>query len=236
MPAYNAEKTINKTYGDIPHDMIDEIILVDDCSSDKTVESAKKLNLNVFVHDRNKGYGANQKTCYKQALNLGADIVVMLHPDYQYNPKLIAPMAHLVASEAYDVVIASRIIGIGALSGGMPFYKYIFNKILTFMENIIVGQNLSEYHSGFRAFSKAALNALPLDKNSDDFVFDNQMLFQAIYFDFKIGEISCPTNYNKDASSINFKRSLVYGLGVLLTAVKFRIAKMGVKIMIFNNT
>ncbi len=227
MPAYNAEKTIDKTYAQIPHNIVDEVILVDDQSSDQTVRQARGLNLKVFVHDKNKGYGANQKTCYARALKLGADIVVMLHPDYQYNPRLITAMSSLVAEGIYDVVLASRILGGHSLQGGMPFYKYISNRFLTLVENILIGQKLSEYHTGYRVFSRAVLESLPLLENSDDFVFDNQMLLQALYFDFKVGEISCPTRYDTESSSINFWRSLKYGLGVLQTAGQYALAKAG---------
>ncbi len=235
MPAYNAEKTLKKTYDAIPHDIVDDIILVDDKSSDQTVNCAKKLGLKLFIHNKNKGYGANQKTCYKQALERGADIVVMLHPDYQYNPRLITAMSSLVAEEIYDVVLGSRILGGKSLKSGMPLYKYLSNRFLTFIENIMIGQKLSEYHTGYRVFSKKALETLPLLENSDDFVFDNQMLLQALFFNFKIGEISCPTKYETDSSSINFFRSLKYGIGVLLTGLQYVIAKNSIiKISIFN--
>lgn len=226
MPAYNAEKTIIKTYNDIPHDIVDEVILVDDCSRDKTIEVSKKLErVHIFKHDKNKGYGGNQKTCYQEALNLGADVVIMLHPDYQYNPKLITAMSSLIAERVYDCVLGSRILGGKSIKGGMPLYKYISNRFLTFLENIIIGQKLSEYHTGYRAFSKEILQTLPLNKNSDDFVFDNQMLLQALYHDFKIGEISCPTRYEADSSSISFSRSVKYGLGVIKTALAYRLSK-----------
>ncbi|HTU89670.1 MAG TPA: glycosyltransferase family 2 protein [Gemmataceae bacterium] len=215
LPAYKAEKTLERTFADIPHDIVDEILLVDDCSSDRTVEVARALGVKVFIHKENLGYGANQKTCYTEALRLGADIVVMLHPDYQYDPKLIGAMAGMIGSGIYDVVIASRILGGGALKGGMPVYKYVFNRFLTATQNLLTGAKLSEYHSGYRAFSRRALETLPLRTNSDDFVFDNQMLVQAIAAGLPIGEISCPTKYFPEASSINFSRSLVYGFGVI---------------------
>ncbi len=229
MPAYNAEKTLLKTYTDIPHNIVDEIIVVDDNSSDKTIEQAKKLkDVVVIKHDRNKGYGGNQKTCYEEALKLGADVVVMLHPDYQYNPKLITAMSSLIAEGIYDCVLASRILGGRSIKGGMPIYKYISNRFLTLVENIIIGQKISEYHTGYRAFSKEILQNLPLEKNSDDFVFDNQMLLQILYFNYTIGEISCPTKYEPDSSSISFSRSVKYGIGVLKTALYYRLSKMKV--------
>jgi len=230
MPAYRAEKTLERTYSDIPFDVVDEVVLVDDCSSDDTVRIAKELGIkHIIIHEKNLGYGGNQKTCYTKALRLGADIVVMLHPDYQYSPKLITAMASMIASGEFDVVLGSRILGVGALKGGMPIYKYIFNRTLTFIENILLGYKLSEYHTGYRAFSREVLEHLPLHENSNDFVFDNQMLAQAIFFKYRIGEITCPTKYFTDASSISFKRSVIYGFGVLSTAVKFRIHKIGVK-------
>ena len=230
LPAYRAEKTLVMTYNDIPHDIVDEVVLVDDCSNDRTVEEGKKLGIkHILVHKENLGYGGNQKTCYAEALRLGADIVVMLHPDYQYTPKLISAMASMIASGEFDVVLASRILGRGALAGGMPLYKYIANRFLTFVENILLGEKLSEYHTGYRAFSRQVLETLPLLEDSDDFVFDNQMIAQAVYFGFRIGEISCPTKYFPEASSINFSRSVTYGLGVLTTALQFRLQKMGLK-------
>jgi len=235
MPAYNAAKTLLKTYNKIPHNIVDDIILVDDKSSDDTIAEAKKLNLKLYVHNKNKGYGGNQKTCYRQALNAGADIVVMLHPDYQYNPALITAMSSLIAEGIYDVVLGSRILGGKSIRNGMPFYKYIANRFLTFIENLMVGEKLSEYHTGYRVFSREVLENLPLLENSDDFLFDNQMLLQAIYFGFKVGEISCPTRYEADSSSINLVRSIKYGLGVLWTALQFIIAKSGlIKISIFD--
>jgi len=230
LPAYHAEKTLVITYNDIPFDIVDEVVLVDDCSRDRTVEEGRKLGIkHIIVHRENLGYGGNQKSCYTEALKLGADIVVMLHPDYQYTPKLITAMASMIASGEFDVVLGSRILGRGALAGGMPFYKYVSNRFLTFFENLLLGEKLSEYHTGYRAFSKEVLERLPLLENSDDFVFDNEMLAQAIYFGFRLGEISCPTKYFPEASSINFRRSVVYGLGVLSTAVKFRFQKFGIK-------
>jgi len=209
---------------------------VDDCSRDNTVKKARDLGIkHVIVHEKNMGYGGNQKTCYRESLRLGADIVVMLHPDYQYTPKLIPAMASMIASDEFDVVLGSRILGVGALKGGMPFYKYLSNRILTFIENIMLGYKLSEYHTGYRAFSRAVLETLPLHENSDDFVFDNQMLAQAVFFGYRIGEITCPTKYFPEASSINFRRSVIYGLGVLSTALTFRLQKMGLKkFPIFN--
>lgn len=227
LPAYNAEKTLRKTFEEIPKDVVDDVILTDDASSDATVALAQTLGIHTLRHDRNKGYGGNQKTCYAAALNRGADIVVMLHPDYQYTPKLVTAMASMIASGEYDVVLASRILGKGALAGGMPLYKYIANRCLTLAENIMVGQKLSEYHSGYRAWSRKVIDNLPLRNCSDDFVFDNQMLAQAIFFDYRIGEISCPTKYFAEASSINLSRSIVYGLGVLKTAFDFRLHRTG---------
>lgn len=227
MPAYNAEKTLRRTFDEIPHDIVDGVLLVDDGSRDSTAKLASSLGIPTFVHVRNYGYGRNQKTCYAQALRLGADVVVMLHPDYQYSPKLITAMAGLITSGEFDVVLGSRILGTGAIAGGMPRYKYYFNRLLTLAQNMLLRHKLSEYHTGYRAFSRRALLELPLNENSDDFVFDNQMLAQAIYFGYGVGEISCPTKYFEDASSINFRRSCVYGLGVLATSVEFRLAKWG---------
>ena len=226
MPAYNAAKTLEQTVAEIPRDVVDEILLVDDASSDETVELANRLNLTVFIHEKNFGYGRNQKTCYREALSRGADIVVMVHPDYQYSPHLIVPMVGMIAYGEYDVIIASRILGRGALAGGMPLYKYIANRVLTFIQNILMSYKLSEYHTGFRAFRREVLERLPLHENSDDFVFDNQILAQAIYFGFRLGEISSPTRYFPEASSINFSRSVRYGLGVLATSIKFRLKRM----------
>lgn len=228
MPAYNAEKTLRMTYGEIPREFVDEVVLVDDASTDGTAEVAKGLGIRTIVHRMNKGYGANQKTCYEEALRLGADVVVMLHSDYQYPPKLVVAAASMAASGLYDVVLGSRVLSGGALKGGMPLYKYAANRFLTFVQNILLGKRLSEYHTGFRAFTRRVLESLPLGENSDDFVFDNQMLAQAVYFGFSIGEVSCPAKYFEDASSIGFWRSLKYGLGVLCTSLKFRLQKMGV--------
>lgn len=227
LPAYNAGKTLRQTVAEIPMDIVDDVILTDDASSDDTVLVARELGLHTIRHDRNRGYGGNQKTCYTAALARGADIVVMLHPDYQYTPKLVTAMASMISSEQFDVVLASRILGRGALAGGMPVYKYVANRLLTAAQNMLVGQKLSEYHSGYRAWSRAVLQDLPLLNCSDDFVFDNQMLAQAINWGFEIGEISCPTKYFPEASSINFGRSVTYGLGVLKTSVDFRLHRLG---------
>jgi len=227
LPAYNAEKTLRQTVAEIPADVVDDIILTDDASRDNTVAVAAELGLYTIRHDNNRGYGGNQKTCYAAALCRGADIVVMLHPDYQYTPKLVTAMASMIASEQFDVVLASRILGRGALAGGMPVYKYVSNRILTLIQNVLVGQKLSEYHTGYRAWSRNVLERLPLLNCSDDFVFDNQMLAQAIHWGFQIGEISCPTKYFPEASSINFRRSVAYGLGVLKTSVDFRLHRLG---------
>lgn len=229
MPAYNAEKTLQKTYEEIPHDIVDVVILTDDCSKDGTVPLAKSLGLEVIRHTQNRGYGGNQKTCYARALELKADIVVMLHPDYQYTPKLIRSMVSLIAEETYDVVLGSRILGNSALKGGMPLYKYISNRFLTFVQNILIGQKLSEYHTGYRAFSSAVLSSLKLEMNSDDFIFDNQMLVQCHAAGFGIAEITCPTKYFADASSINFSRSLRYGLLCLWTGFRFFLHRFGLK-------
>lgn len=225
MPAYNAEKTLEKTVAEIP-ETVSEVILVDDCSKDKTSEVAKSLGLKVFQHDINKGYGGNQKTCYQEALKLNPDIVIMVHPDYQYTPKLINAMIAMIESGYYDVVCASRILGRGAIKGKMPQYKYFFNRILTLLENFIIGEKLSEYHTGYRAFSAEVLKSIDFTKNSDDFVFDNQMLLQIFSKGFRVGEISCPTKYFPEASSINIKRSLKYGTGCLLESIKYRICKI----------
>jgi len=227
MPAYNAARTLERTVNEIPRETIDDILLVDDASSDETVALAHRMRLKVFVHERNMGYGRNQKTCYREALKTDADIIVMLHPDYQYSPKLLVPLASLVASGEYDIALGSRILGVGALEGGMPLYKYVSNRFLTAVQNMLLNYKLSEYHTGYRAFSRRVLETLPLEENSDDFVFDNQILAQAVFFHFRIGEISCPTRYLPEASSINFSRSVSYGLGVLGTSVKFRLHKMG---------
>ena len=228
MPAYNAEKTLEKTVQELS-DVVDIKILVDDSSKDQTAALSRKLGVQTFIHDANYGYGRNQQTCYREALAAGADIVVMVHPDYQYTPLLVPAMAGMVASGVYDMVLASRILGAGALKGGMPFYKYVANRLLTAFQNLFLGVKLSEYHTGFRAFSKELLQTLPLLENSDDFVFDNQMIAQAVMFGFKIGEISCPTKYFEDASSINFKRSVKYGLGVLATTFGFTAHKLGIR-------
>ncbi len=227
MPAYNAAKTLRQTTDEIDRALVDDVILVDDASKDETVAVARELGLHHLVHPRNRGYGGNQKTCYAEALARGADIVVMLHPDYQYSPKLLPAMATMVASGHFDCALGSRILGVGALKGGMPFWKYIANRFLTFFENLLLGYKLAEYHTGYRAFSRKLLETLPLEENSDDFVFDNQFLAQTIWFGFDIGEISCPARYFLEASSINFRRSVRYGFGVLATALEFRLAKMG---------
>ncbi len=220
MPAYNAERTLEKTVRGLP-DIVDIRILVDDSSSDQTARLSESLGVRTFIHDANYGYGRNQQTCYREALAAGADIVVMLHPDYQYTPSLVPAMAGMVSSGVYDMVLGSRILGGGALKGGMPVYKYIANRLLTALQNLFLGAKLSEYHTGFRAFSRELLQTLPLLENSDDFVFDNQMIAQSVMFGFRIGEISCPTSYFKEASSINFKRSVKYGFGVLRTTAGF---------------
>lgn len=225
LPAYNAARTLERTFAEIPHDVVDEVILTDDGSQDETVRISAALGIHTLVHDHNRGYGANQKTCYAEALARGADIVVMLHPDYQYSPKLVTAMASMIASGHYDVVLGSRILGRGALKGGMPLYKYAANRVLTFLENVMLGLKLSEYHTGYRAWSRTVLERLNLEQCSDDFVFDNQMLAQAAFADFAIGEISCPTRYFPEASSINFRRAVTYGLGVLETALKYRLAR-----------
>jgi glycosyltransferase involved in cell wall biosynthesis len=226
MPAYNAARTLEKTYRELPFEFVDEVLLVDDASRDTTVDLSRSLGLTTFLHEQNMGYGKNQKTCYREALARGADIVVMLHPDYQYSPKLVTPMGGMIACGEYDVVLASRILGNGALKGGMPRYKYISNRFLTAFQNLMIGQKLSEYHTGYRAFSRRVLEALPLEENTNDFLFDNEMLAQIVFFNFKVGEISCPTRYFDEASSINFQRSVKYGFGVLLTSLKFRWQKM----------
>jgi glycosyltransferase involved in cell wall biosynthesis len=227
LPAYNAEKTLEATVRELP-ETVDDRILVDDHSSDATAAMARRLGLIVEVHPRNRGYGGNQKTCYAVALARGADVVVMLHPDYQYNPLLVTPIAGMIAYGVYDLALGSRILGGGALRGGMPRYKYVANRLLTLFQNLMMGAKLSEYHTGFRAFSRELLEALPLEANSDDFVFDNQVLAQAALVGARIGEISCPTRYFKEASSINFRRSSIYGVGVLRTSVLFRMAKWGI--------
>ena len=226
MPAYNAEQTLLKTYEEIPLDIVDEIILTDDFSSDHTVEVAHRLDLTLIVHDENRGYGGNQKTCYGAALEAGADIIIMLHPDYQYTPKLIPALAHLVACGEYDVVLGSRILSKGALAGGMPVYKYIANRFLTLVQNLMLRHKLSEYHTGYRAFRREVLERLPLAENSDEFLFDNQILAQVIFFGYRIGEISCPARYEPESSSISFHRSIIYGLGVLWTSVQFVLQRL----------
>ncbi|MFL6429639.1 MAG: glycosyltransferase family 2 protein, partial [Acidobacteriaceae bacterium] len=225
LPAYNAEKTVERTVDEIPRDIVDDIILTDDASRDNTAAVASRLGVHVIRHDKNRGYGGNQKTCYEAALERGADIVVMLHPDYQYTPLLVTAMASMIAYDQYDCVLASRILGNGARKGGMPLYKYISNRLLTLIQNLLIGQKLSEYHTGYRAWSRTVIERLPLLSCSDDFVFDNQIIVQAVYFGFRIGEISCPTKYFDEASSINFRRSVVYGVGVLKTALQFVLKK-----------
>jgi len=229
LPAYNAALTLEKTYREIPFDIVDEVVLVDDASRDDTVEVGKQLGIrHIIRHDKNKGYGGNQKSCYNKALELGADIVIMVHPDYQYTPKLIPAMCSIIASEVYPVVLASRILGKGALKGGMPAYKYIFNRFLTLSQNLLINEKLSEYHSGYRAFSKEVLLAIRYMDNSDDFIFDNEMLSQIFMKGFEIGEVTCPTKYFDDASSINFKRSAIYGMGVLRVSCQHLLHKLGV--------
>lgn len=228
LPAYNAEKTLEQTYREIPLDVVDEVILVDDNSKDNTVEEGKRLGIHhVIKHERNKGYGGNQKTCYNKALEIGADIVIMLHPDYQYTPKLLMAMISIIGNDVYPVVLGSRILGGGALKGGMPMYKYIFNRCLTLTQNILLGEKLSEYHTGYRAFSKEVITSIKFMNNSDDFVFDNQMLSQIFYKGFDIAEVTCPTKYFDDASSINFRRSTIYGLGCLQVSLTHRLCKWG---------
>lgn len=228
MPAYNAAQTLEKTYREIPRDIVDEVILVDDCSTDDTAILAKKIGIeHVLRHDHNRGYGGNQKTCYTKALDTGADIIIMLHPDYQYTPQLIASMSHLIANGVYPVVLGSRILGKGALKGGMPLVKYIANRFLTLFQNVLINQKLSEYHTGYRAFSKEVFEKIKIEENSDDFVFDNQMLCQIFMAGFEIGEITCPTKYFEEASSINMRRSAIYGLGVMIESIRYRLHRMG---------
>ncbi len=236
LPAYNAAQTLEKTYREIPFDIVDEVILTDDKSSDETVELGKKLGIkHIVVHEENKGYGGNQKSCYNKALELGADIVIMLHPDYQYDPRLLHSMAYMIANGVYEVVLGSRILGKGALRGGMPGYKYIANRMLTLIQNILMNQKLSEYHTGYRAFSRKVLQVIDYNINSDDFVFDNQMLAQIFFAGFEIAEMTCPTRYFEEASSINFKRSTKYGFGVLRTSFQYFLQKMGLgKFKIFT--
>jgi glycosyltransferase involved in cell wall biosynthesis len=228
MPAYNAEKTLRDTYGDVPKDIVDEVILVDDKSADATAAVAKSLGITTIVHEKNTGYGGNQKTCYRAALERGADIVVMLHPDYQYDPHLILPMCSMIVDGPYDAVIGSRILGGHALRGGMPIWKYVSNRFLTLAQNFLLGAKLSEYHTGYRAFSREVLSSVPFLNNSADFIFDNQMLAQILAKDFLIGEVSCPTKYFPEASSINFLRSVRYGLGVLWVSILYRFHKLGI--------
>lgn len=236
LPAYNAGLTLEKTYKEIPFDIVDDVILVDDASKDNTVEIAQQIGIkHIIRHEKNKGYGGNQKSCYNKALSLGADIVIMLHPDYQYTPKLIPAMASIIANGLYDAVFGSRILGKGALMGGMPVYKYIFNRMLTLTQNILMNQKLSEYHTGYRAFSKQVLEKINYQANSDDFVFDNQMAAQVFYAKFQIAEVTCPTKYFEEASSINFRRSAIYGMGVLGVSLSYFLQKIGlVKLKIFE--
>lgn len=235
MPAYNAALTLHQTYDELPLDIVDEVILVDDASSDGTVALASKMGVTVFRHRRNLGYGRNQKTCYREALKRGADIVIMLHPDYQYSPRLVASLAGMIAYGEFDIALGSRILGVGALQGGMPVYKYVANRVLTAIQNLLLNYKLSEYHTGFRAFSRSVLDELPLEENSDDFVFDNEILAQAVYFKHRIGEISCPARYFAEASSIGVSRSVRYGMGVLWTSLKFRLQRTGIgRFAIFN--
>jgi glycosyltransferase involved in cell wall biosynthesis len=236
LPAYNAALTLEKTYSEIPFEIVDEVILVDDASKDNTVEAAARIGIkHIIKHEKNKGYGGNQKSCYDKALSLGADIVIMLHPDYQYTPKLIPSMANIIAQDLYPVVFGSRILGKGALKGGMPLYKYFFNRLLTLTQNILMSQKLSEYHTGYRAFSREVLEKINYHANSDDFVFDNQMAAQVFYAGYEIAEVTCPTKYFKEASSINFKRSAVYGLGVLGVSLSYFFNKIGlIKSSIFK--
>jgi glycosyltransferase involved in cell wall biosynthesis len=229
LPAYNAAKTLSRTFREIPSDIVDFIVLTDDSSIDNTLQIARELNIqHIISHDKNKGYGANQKSCYDKALELGADIIIMLHPDYQYTPKLIHSMSYLIANDLYQVVLGSRILGKGAIKGKMPFYRYFFNRILTFIQNVLMNQKLSEYHTGYRAYSREILEKIDYNSNSDDFVFDNQLLAQVIFMGYSVAEISCPTMYFDEASSINFRRSVIYGFGVLLTSIKYFIDKTGV--------
>lgn len=227
MPAYNAAKTLRQTYAEIPFDVVDDVILVDDASQDETVAIARELGINHFVHATNSGYGANQKSCYRRALELGADVVVMVHPDYQYTPKLITAMAAMITSGLYHAVLGSRVLGRGALVGGMPFYKFIANRILTLIQNLCLAQKLTEYHTGYRAFSREVLLKLPLGENENDFIFDNEMIVQLVYFGYEVAEITCPSKYFEDASSINFRRSVTYGLGVLRVTMRYVAARRG---------
>ena len=236
MPAYNAEKTLRQTYAEIPFDIVDHVILTDDASTDNTAKLADELGIHHIIrHEKNRGYGGNQKTCYNKALEIGSDIVVMTHPDYQYTPLLITAICHIIANGLYPVVIASRILGKGAIKGGMPFYKYIANRILTFIQNVLMGQKLSEYHTGYRAFSKEVLQSVNYNANSDDYIFDNQMLAQVFFKGFEVGEVSCPTSYFKEASSINFQKSIRYGFGVLGVSFAYLLQKLKLaRFKIFN--
>lgn len=237
MPAYNAAATLQQTYNDMPMEVVDEVILVDDYSSDNTVELATRMGLGVFRHKQNLGYGRNQKTCYREALKTGADIIIMLHPDYQYSPRLIVSLAGMIAYGEFDLALGSRILGVGALAGGMPLYKYVSNRVLTALQNLLMNYKLSEYHTGYRAYDRRFLEEVPLEENSDDFIFDNEVLAQAVYFNYRIGEISCPARYFAEASSISFARSVRYGLGVLATSLKFRLQRIGVAhFKLFNRT
>ena len=229
LPAYNAAKTLRQTYEELPHEIVDEVILVDDASQDETTTLARQLGIPTFEHAQNLGYGGNQKTCYREALRAGADVVIMVHPDYQYTPSLVTAMASMVAKGIYDTVLGSRMLGTSALKGGMPRYKYVANRVLTLIENVALQRKLSEYHTGYRAFSREVLEALPLEENSNDFVFDNEMLAQIVAFDFKIGEVSCPTRYFGEASSISFPRAVKYGMGVLGVCGKYLLHKWGLK-------
>jgi glycosyltransferase involved in cell wall biosynthesis len=228
MPAYNAEQTLERTVAEVPK-LVDDIILVDDSSQDRTADVARRLGLHTIVHPQNRGYGGNQKTCYREAIRRGADIVIMVHPDYQYTPKLIPALAHCVASGLYDVALGSRILGGRSLQGGMPLYKYVSNRVLTAAENWLIGEKLSEYHTGYRAFSRRLLLTLPIEENNDGFVFDNEMLVQAVHFGFKIAEVTCPTLYHPEGSSIGVMRSIEYGVGVLGTALQLRLTRMGLR-------
>lgn len=229
LPAYNAEKTLERTFSEIPFEIVDTVILTDDKSSDRTIEIARKLGIsNIILHEQNRGYGANQKTCYNKALELGADIIIMLHPDYQYTPRLIPSMTYLISSGLYDVVLGSRILNNGAIKGKMPYFRYFFNRVLTFIQNIMMNQKLSEYHTGYRAYRKEVLESISYRTNSDDFVFDNQVLSQILYKGYNVGEVSCPTRYFPEASSINLRKSLLYGFGVLQTSLLYFLSKTGI--------
>lgn len=227
LPAFNAERTLRKTYEELPSEVVDETILIDDASTDETVRIANDIKIKTIIHESNQGYGANQKTCYRAALESGGDIIVMLHPDYQYPPKLVVPMAYMLGSGEYDMVIGSRILGGKSLKGGMPVYKYVSNRVLTFIQNLATGAKLSEYHTGYRAYTREVLEAIPFLENSDDFIFDNEMLSQILYKGFNVGEISCPTRYFAEASSINFARSVKYGLGCVWVSIQYRLSKWG---------